>query len=174
MKPFSDGVKTGLEWMGIAARTAPKAGGKDYVEIRILDEEETQALGKAMIAYGEKTQKKNFDRDGENVLKSMGVLLLSLNKPQTAGLNCGACGKSQCSQLSLEHDGEFAGPLCAWRLLDLGIALGSAAKTASLLNLDNRMMYRIGVSAREMGLIEGELVVGIPVSATGKNIFFDR
>ena len=35
-------------------------------------------------------------------------------------------------------------------------------------------MYRIGVAARKMGLIEGELVIGVPISATGKNIYFDR
>jgi uncharacterized ferredoxin-like protein len=33
--------------------------------------------------------------------------------------------------------GLFRGPLCAYRLLDIGIAIGSAEKTASLLNVDN-------------------------------------
>ena len=58
--------------------------------------------------------------------------------------------------------------------MDLGIALGSAAKTASILNADNRIMYRVGVAARKLGLIEGEVVAGIPISATGKSIYFDR
>jgi len=40
--------------------------------------------------------------------------------------------------------------------------------------VDNRIMYRIGVVARKMKLIEGDVVLGIPLSATGKNIFFDR
>jgi len=35
-------------------------------------------------------------------------------------------------------------------------------------------MYRVGVAARRMGLIAGEIAVGIPLSATGKNIYFDR
>ena len=69
---------------------------------------------------------------------------------------------------------EFTGPSCAWRLLDLGIALGSAVKTASLFNADNRVMYRIGVAARKAGLIEGEIAIGVPISATGKSIYFDR
>jgi len=69
---------------------------------------------------------------------------------------------------------DFAGPLCSWRVLDLGIALGSAVKTASLFNADNRIMFRIGVVARRMGLIRGEMVIGVPISATGKNIYFDR
>jgi uncharacterized ferredoxin-like protein len=56
----------------------------------------------------------------------------------------------------------------------MGIALGSAVKTASLLNIDNRIMYRAGVAAREMGLIDADFVMGIPLSATGKSIYFDR
>jgi uncharacterized ferredoxin-like protein len=56
----------------------------------------------------------------------------------------------------------------------MGIALGSAVKTASLLNVDNRIMYRAGAVAREMGLIDADVVMGIPLSATGKSIYFDR
>jgi uncharacterized ferredoxin-like protein len=69
---------------------------------------------------------------------------------------------------------EFRGPQCAWRLQDLGIAVGSAVKTLSMLNVDNRIMYRVGVVARKMGLFDCDVSVGIPLSATGKNIFFDR
>ena len=59
--------------------------------------------------------------------------------------------------------------------LGLGIALGSAAKTASLLNIDNRIMYRIGTAALKLGLLaEATVVMGIPVSTKGKSIYFDR
>jgi len=71
-------------------------------------------------------------------------------------------------------EGQFKGPNCALRLLDMGIAIGSAVKTASLFNVDNRIIQRIGVVAREMGLIDADFVMGIPLSATGKNIYFDR
>jgi uncharacterized ferredoxin-like protein len=61
------------------------------------------------------------------------------------------------------------------KLLDLGIALGSAAKTAMDLNVDNRIMYRIGVAATRLGYLPGSSVVmGIPLSVKGKNIYFDR
>jgi uncharacterized ferredoxin-like protein len=43
-----------------------------------------------------------------------------------------------------------------------------------MLNADNRIMYRAGVAARDMGLVDWDFVMGIPLSATGKNIFFDR
>jgi uncharacterized ferredoxin-like protein len=60
------------------------------------------------------------------------------------------------------------------RHLDFGIALGSAVKTAQMMNADNRIMYRIGVTARDAGIVDWDFVMGIPLSATGKNIFFDR
>ena len=161
--------------MALAARTAPKATGKDFVGIEVISGDELEHLADAMLAYGRESGRKNFDRAGENVRRSDAVLLVSLERPQAAGLNCGACGFSSCNELTKLHEGsEFAGPLCAWRLLDLGIALGSAVKTASLLDADNRIMYRVGVVARRLGLINGEIVVGVPISASGKNIYFDR
>ncbi|MBU1569644.1 MAG: ferredoxin domain-containing protein, partial [Proteobacteria bacterium] len=65
-------------------------------------------------------------------------------------------------------------PVCSFRLLDMGIALGSAVKTASMLNVDNRIMYRVGAVARDMKLVDWEFVMGIPLSVTGKSIYFDR
>jgi uncharacterized ferredoxin-like protein len=44
----------------------------------------------------------------------------------------------------------------------------------SELEVDNRIMYRAGVVAREMGLIDADFVMGIPLAATGKSIYFDR
>ncbi|MCJ7562246.1 MAG: DUF2148 domain-containing protein, partial [Thermoplasmata archaeon] len=91
------------------------------------------------------------------------------------GLDCGACGYAGCAEFNeATHKGDFLGPNCAVRSLDLGIALGSAAKTASDHNVDNRIMYRVGVSAGRLGLSQSNIVHGIPLSATGKSIFFDR
>ncbi|MDZ4132968.1 MAG: DUF2148 domain-containing protein, partial [Dethiobacteria bacterium] len=102
--------------------------------------------------------------------------IISLKDPVNLGLNCGACGYNKCDEQkeNLKKGFEFNGPLCAWRLIDLGIALGSAVKTASLFNADNRIMYRIGVVALREKLIEGEIAIGVPLSATGKSIYFDR
>lgn len=163
-------------FMALAARTAPKAVGKDFLEISILQGEELGKLGEEMRKYGEESGKINFDRDGESVKQSEAVLLLALDAPAPLGLDCGACGFSSCEAMKKHYNKvrEFAGPICSWRNLDLGIALGSAVKTASLLNVDNRIMYRIGVVAKKMGLIKGEIAIGVPLSATGKNIFFDR
>ncbi len=162
------------ELMALAAQTAPKGLGHDCLATRVVSGELLAQLADEMVRFGRDFQKANFDRDAENVRRSDAVLLVSLKENKTLGLNCGACGYRQCSELKSSEGPEFPGPLCAWRLIDLGIALGSAARTASMLCADNRIMYRVGVVARKMGLLDGEVVVGIPVSAFSKNIYFDR
>jgi len=166
-------LRTVAELMAIAARTAPKSAGKDFVVVEIVEGDVIQDLAQAMVEYGERTGKKNFDRDGANVGDSPAIVLIGLKNARPVGLNCGACGFDKCLKPNT-HDSGFAGPQCAFRLLDMGIALGSAVKTAGLLNVDNRIMYRAGVVAREMGLIDAEFVMGIPLSVTGKSIYFDR
>lgn len=182
-------MKRIAEFMEVSARTAPKAGGVDEVETTVLKKEKLDRLADEMIKYGEETGKENFDRDAENVRNSDAVLLVALKEPSLGLLDCGACGYLKCKDFEIrstkgtvdfdpekeeEEEPEFDGPICAWKFIDLGIALGSAVKTASIFNADNRIMYRAGVVAKKIGLIEGEIVVGIPISATGKNIYFDR
>ena len=169
-----DILKTVAELMALSARTAPKAAGRDFVEYKIITGPDLERLGQEMEQYGLESGKGNFDRDGRNVTVSGAILLLSLKDAKTVGLNCGACGQPQCSMLTTVSGPEFDGPMCAWRLIDLGIAIGSAVKTASIHNVDNRIMYRAGVVARKLGMIEGEVVIGIPLSVTGKSPYFDR
>ena len=102
-------------------------------------------------------------------------MLVGIKDAKPLSLNCGACGYARCADIPEPHDGpEFRGPYCAWRLADLGIAISSAVKTASIHNADNRIMYRIGPVVRKMGLIDADVVLGVPLSATGKNVYFDR
>ncbi|HSV30880.1 MAG TPA: DUF2148 domain-containing protein [Atribacteraceae bacterium] len=160
--------------MTVSARTAPKSGGKDYVNVTVLDGTRVSELGNAMIAYGQERNNSGFVRDGQNVLDSLAVVLVGIKEAAAMHLDCGACGLDFCSELEPVEKREFRGPQCMFRLLDLGIALGSAVKTASLLNVDNRIMYRIGVVARRMAMSEDDVVMGIPLSAAGKSIYFDR
>jgi len=172
---LKDTVKMVGDLMAVAARTAPKAVGEDYIEISVLSDSERVALGKDMIQIAKERGIQGFERDGKNVLDSDVVVLVGLLPHKGVGLNCGACGYATCNEFnSRSFEGDFKGPNCVIRALDLGIALGSSAKLASELNVDNRIMYRIGVSARRLGLAKGNVVHGIPLSATGKNIFFDR
>jgi uncharacterized ferredoxin-like protein len=168
-----EGLQLVAELMEIAARTAPKSAGQDFVVVKTITGADVQALADRMVEFGQRTGKKNFDRDGANVRDSAAVVLIGLKDAKTVGLNCSACGSEKCITINTV-DGEFRGPQCAFRLLDMGIAIGSAAKMAATLNVDNRIMYRAGAVAREMGLIDADFVMGIPLAATGKNIYFDR
>lgn len=172
---MTEAVKVVADLMCLAARTAPKTAGKDFVVTEVVVGEDLKRLAQAMADHGVKLGKKNWDRDGANVAAGDACVLIGLKGARVTGLNCGACGNEKCSDLPEPHEGsESAGPFCAWRFIDLGIAMGSAAKTASIHNVDNRIMYRAGVVARGIGLIDADVAVGIPLSATGKNIYFDR
>ena len=172
---LKESVRTVAGLMELAARTAPKAMGKDLIEAIVLTDEQRIMLGEEMIAYGKKAAIPGFERDGGNVLDSDAVLLVGLLPHLGVGLDCGACGMPGCAEFNtLSESKDFRGPNCALRLLDLGIALGSAAKVASDHNVDNRIMYRVGVSAIRLGFSQSNICHGIPLSATGKNIFFDR
>ena len=45
---------------------------------------------------------------------------------------------------------------------------------ASEFNIDNRLMYTIGAGAKVLGLLDADVVIGIPFFASGKSIYFDR
>ena len=171
-----EGLKTVAELMAISARTAPKTRGEDFIEINIFEKQDVIKIANEMINFGKTRNKPKFVRDGKNVLDSELVVLIGIKNATFVGLNCGACGYYSCKELEAakKTGDEFIGPHCAFRLLDLGIALGSAVKTAGLLNVDNRMMYRIGTIARNLGFCDCDFVIGIPLSATGKSIYFDR
>ncbi|MBC7224365.1 MAG: hypothetical protein H5T59_08865 [Anaerolineae bacterium] len=162
------------ELMAIAATTAPKAKGENFVITAIVEGEDLKRLAEAMQEHGRALGKpQGWERDAKNVLQSDCVVLIGIKDARVSALNCSACGAEQCIRINT-YEGEFRGPQCAWRLVDLGIAVGSAVKLASLLNVDNRVMYRIGVGARRCGLTDADVVLGIPLSATGKSPYFDR
>lgn len=161
--------------MELSARTAPKAVGKDFIETRIVSGAEKDALGIEMIRIGAEKDKPGFKRDGQNVEDSDVVLLIGLLKHPGIGIDCKACGFDSCEEFnSKSTEGDLRGPNCVHRMADLGIAVGSAAKTASMNNADNRIMERIGIAALRLGMMKSNVVYGIPLSATGKSIFFDR
>jgi len=169
-------MKTVAELMALSAITAPKAKGQDYINVKVITEPSVMTyLADEMSKCSEENGKKFFKRDAANIRNSQALVLLSLKDAKHAGLNCGACGHPNCTMLEAVAQGpEFNGPLCPWRLIDLGIALGSAVKTAGTLNADNRIMYSAGAVAKKIGLIEGDITVAIPLNASSKNIYFDR
>jgi uncharacterized ferredoxin-like protein len=164
--------------MLIAARTAPKSGGIDDILTQIVHGKEKDAIADKMEQIGEKRKLEGFKRDAKNVRDSEAVILIGAISSKSFGLDCGACGYRTCKEFDdakKELGKDFAGPTCMFKALDLGIALGSAVKTASMLNVDNRIMYRVGTAALKLKLLpDARIIMGIPVSAKGKSIYFDR
>jgi uncharacterized ferredoxin-like protein len=119
-----------------------------------------------------------FKRDAKNVRDSLAVVLLAVRGDRSIGLNCGSCGYEGCQEFDKADKKlgkDFVGPTCIFKAMDLGISLGSAAKTASILNIDNRLMYRVGSAASKLKLLpQATIIIGIPVSTRGKSIYFDR
>jgi uncharacterized ferredoxin-like protein len=173
-----EAILEAAKFMLISARTAPKSAGIDDVLTIIVHGDEKDAMARKMEEMAEERKSEGFRRDARNVRASEAVILIGVRGSKSFGLNCGACGYESCkefdeAQKKLGED--FFGPTCLLKALDLGIALGSAVKTASLLNVDNRVMYRVGTAALKLNLLpEATVVMGIPVSAKGKNIYFDR
>lgn len=166
------------ELMLISARTAPKSGGIDDILTAIVYGADKEALATEMERIAEERNISGFKRDSKNVRDSEAVVLIGVKGTRSFGLDCGACGYADCEEFERAEKKagrDFTGATCLFKALDLGIALGSAVKTAGALNVDNRIMYRIGVAARRLRLLpEASVIMGIPLSARGKNIYFDR
>ena len=90
-------MQTVSDLMEIAARTAPKAAGQDYVVVKVIEGQDLQRLGDEMAKYGQQVGKKNFDRDGRNVAASAALVLVGLKDGKSPDLNCGACGVDLCN-----------------------------------------------------------------------------
>ncbi|MFN4132338.1 MAG: ferredoxin domain-containing protein [Caldimicrobium sp.] len=161
----------------VCARTAPKARGEDELVLALITEkEEMERIAQEMEKIAQRGEAyKFFKRDAENVRNSEALVLISLDFKKPVGVNCGACGFT-CDTILKETKKEldYEGPVCAMRLIDLGIAIGSAVYKAKDLCIDNRVMYTIGVAAKKLGLLPGQVILGIPLSIKGKNIYFDR
>ncbi|MBM4275204.1 MAG: hypothetical protein FJ134_12190 [Deltaproteobacteria bacterium] len=167
--------------MAAAARTAPKGGGKDFLEIVVItSESDLKKIAENMRQYAPRsTNEAYWLRDAANIEEAQALLLVGLAQSRAAGYDCGGCGYPSCKEFERnrnfqEKEMGYGGPHCVMRMMDIGVALCSAAKTASLLNVDNRIQQRVGAAARALGLIAADAVMGIPVGIYGKNIFFDR
>ncbi len=176
LNPEKEVIETIAKIMLISARTAPKAKGEDEIVTGIITSEEKQALAEEMEKVAERGEAyKFFKRDAQNVRDAEAVILIGLNFKKPAGVNCGACGYDCNSILKQkEHKIDYSGPVCTIRAIDLGIAIGSLVSVAKEFGVDNRVMYTIGVAAKNLGLMDAQIILGVPLSVKGKNIFFDR
>lgn len=154
--------------MMCAARTAPKGKGVDIIEIAMVDGDDLKILAEKMVSVSEDSGLKFFLRDAGNVLEAECVILIG-TRDMPQGLNCNYCGYMTC-------DSRSVGVPCAINSIDVGIAIGSACATAADLRVDTRVMFSAGDAAELLGWLGDGVsqVIGIAVSASSKNPFFDR
>jgi uncharacterized ferredoxin-like protein len=156
--------------MAAAARTAPKTRGIDNIQTTAIDDEPgRQKVIAKMREIAAKENRPGLARDAGNIENSPVLVVIGVAS-NTAGLNCGFCGQPTCDAL------EATGGICTFNSIDLGIATASAAEVAGRLHIDNRIMYSIGRACLDLGLFGPKVkqALGIPLSVTGKNPFFDR
>lgn len=158
--------------MCASARTAPKTHGKDTLHTFVVTGEEKEKLALKMEEIGTREMGEKmytwFGRDAANVPAAGAVILIGAENKQRGVPHCGFCNFTDCSGCKT-HNGN-----CAFAYVDLGVAASSAVSIAALDNVDCRMMYTVGKAAAEMDFAPNCLWLGIPISISGKNIFFDR
>ncbi len=174
-----------------AAITAPKSGGQLFLRgsapfietLWIADKERQRELAGWLRARGRERREPIWFRDADLCERVDGILFIGLKDWYPPVYDCGACGFATCAEFldataaqrkAASRAFEFAGPTCNLRDIDLGIAVGSAAKTASLNNVDCRCQTRVAVAARHMGLIQADVAVALSLSITHKAEGFDR
>jgi uncharacterized ferredoxin-like protein len=186
----ADTVRQVAKLMAAAAITAPKSGGQLFlqgkhlfIETVIVDDHDTlQQLAGWLRARGKERREAIWFRDADVAEAIDAVLFVGLADWYPPNYDCGACGYATCAEFlhatrSLRDNSaelEFAGPTCNLRDIDLGIAVGSAAKTAAIHSIDCRCQTRIAVAARKVGIIHADVAVALSLSLTHKAVGFDR
>jgi len=169
--PEVEAVVAVARLMCLAARTAPKACGIDQIVTAVVvAPEDRETLAAEMTRLSEELNAPFFARDAQNLRASAACVIVGTKLDRRHVPGCDLCGFAGCEA------SEAAGARCALCIGDLGIALGSAASVAMDHRADNRIMYTIGLAAVRLRLLGPEVALAhaIPLSARGKNIYFDR
>jgi len=162
---------------------AVPAGKHLFIETVIVDDHNTLAeLAGWLRARGKERREVIWFRDADVAEAIDAALFVGLADWYPPNYDCGACGYATCAEFlhatkELRDDSaelEFAGPQCNLRDIDLGIAVGSAAKTAAIHSIDCRCQTRIAVAARKLGIIRADVAVALSLSLTHKSVGFDR
>jgi len=156
--------------MAVAARTAPKAKGVDTILTMIIDGAEKDAVADEMRSIAGDDISSPFVRDAGNVDASEYVVLLAVVDNPVGLTICSTCGFETCDAAAK------AGSPCAFNISDLGTAACSACATASFHRVDNRLMYTVGRAVLNLDLFGTKIrtCYGIPISVSGKSIYYDR
>jgi uncharacterized ferredoxin-like protein len=176
--------------MAGAAITAPKSGGQlflagkpNFIEtVVVVDAGARHELAEWLRARGVERRETIWFRDAGVAEAVDAILFVGMVDWYPPNYDCGACGYATCAEFLHEtkqlrddsYELEFAGPTCNLRDIDLGIAVGSAAKTAAIHSIDCRCQTRVAVAARKLGIIQADIAVALSLSMTHKSVGFDR
>ena len=142
-----EAVKMLAEAVMAAARTAPKAKGRDLVEIAMVTGEDIERLSQTMLEMSAESGMKFLIRDAGNILHAQAVIIIGTREPAAVcGLNCGYCGYATC-----EAKPECTP--CVMNGVDVGIAIGSACSKIADFRLDSRVLFSAGWAAKRLGII---------------------
>ncbi|MEE1111984.1 MAG: ferredoxin domain-containing protein, partial [Bacteroidales bacterium] len=101
---------------------------------------------------------------------SQAVILVG-SKVKVLGLDCGYCGFASCKE---KEDNAPLAP-CFFNSNDLGIAIGSMCSKIADHRIDSRVMFSVGLAAKELSMLsECSTVLAIVLSVSSKSVFFDR
>ena len=183
-------IDQALATLAATAITAPKSGGQlftrgapSFIETTaVKDAALRKELAEWLRARGRERREEIWFRDAEAAERMDAILFIGLKDWYPPVYDCGACGYATCAEFlnatkdlrSGSKSLEFEGPQCNIRDIDLGIAVGSAAKTAAILGIDCRCQTRVAVAARKLGIIASDVAVALSLSVTHKNPGFDR
>ena len=165
-----ESVKELAEAILVAARTAPKAKGRDLVELAMITDEDIERVSETMLQMSAESGMKFLLRDAANILQADAVIVVGVQtEGSECGLNCGYCGYKGCAEKPQCTP-------CVMNGIDVGIAIGAACSKIADLRLDSRVMFSAGWAAKRLQILgEGvDCVFAIPLSSASKNPFFDR
>ncbi len=165
-----EGIINTAKLMAISARTAPKSKGIDNIEIVLVTGEDIKKIRNKMHEIGKRENIPFFVRDSVCLENCKAILLIGVKKNPLGLTYCSYCGFKNCKEMKKN------GANCFFNIVDLGIAVCSAINTASLIHVDTRIMFSIGKTVKDMGIMGDEVnqILGVPLSATGKSPYFDR
>lgn len=97
------------------------------------------------------------------------------------GWDCGACGFPTCGELARHYKKSgglgrmMAGPSCAWKSMDWGIACDYACAAAWELNMENRIEGTYGLLANALGYLDDvSAVLALPLGPVKEFWYYNR
>jgi len=157
--------------MVTAAKTAPKAKGRDTIRVAIAANDEISEIANTMDELAKELEMPFLSRDAACIRKANALVLIGTTIAPLGMPNCGLCGLANC-----QVKDNFPKTPCAFNTIDLGIAIGSAVSIAADCRVDNRILYSVSFAVSKLQCLGTDVAIsaGIPISITGKNPFFDR